>query len=382
MTRTSRLQIAGDGRPVALMRWTGVFRLIAVSVMIMNLWIVTASPGLAEFLPETQAVDAQIARGVIERSDASEEGETGGDRIQALIPDAKRNCLSIIDRPIETNQSPRTEAQRQLQATLQKIRHSDIGIWLIQFAAARNVTICLDHATELEAHYRSHLRLLGLNARLGPEGRVVFLAHELAHVPQHPQFSNNRRFSPEDMLLLQQVREAAAEAVATRVLWQLKEQGLSKPWQAKLTTAYHDIAERFEATMADNDGVARELWATRSAFHHWFSANWRREIYDDLMFKTLARIANDPIGLIPASRQLSDRYLRGVADYAGQEFLIRGDGQALIRNFRSRGLPASDQAKLNAILANTENGPGRALSLLTGETLSAVSQRSMIEEEQ
>lgn len=170
------------------------------------------------------------------------------------------------------------------------------------------------------------------------------------------------------MLLLQQVREAAAEAVATRVLWQLKQQGMAAPWQAKLTTAYHDIAESFEKTMADGEGVARELWAARSAFHHWFDADWRREIYDDLMFKTLARIADDPIGLIPASRQLTDRFLRGVADYAGQGFLIGGDGKSLIRNFRTRGLPTRDQARLDAIIAKIENGTSHALSLLADKT--------------
>ncbi len=183
------------------------------------------------------------------------------------------------------------------------------------------------------------------------------------------------------MLLLQQVREAAAEAVATRVLWQLKQEGISAPWQAKLATAYHDIAENFERTMAAGEGVTHELWAARSAFHRWFVADWRRQIYDDLMFQTLARIAEDPIGLIPASRQLSDRYLRGVANYAGQSFLIGGDGQALIRNFQARGLAASDQARLDAILAKTEDDAGRSLSLLAGETLSAVSQRPAIKNE-
>ncbi|MGI9490629.1 MAG: DUF6782 family putative metallopeptidase [Geminicoccaceae bacterium] len=348
---------------------------------IITLWAVPTNQGLAEILPEALAVDAQIARGVIDRPQASEESETFGDRIQALIPDAERNCRSVTDQPIEVHQLPRTEAQRQLEATLQQIRQSDIGDWLVQFAAARKVTICLDHATRLEAHYRSHLGLLGLSARLGPAGRVVFLAHELAHVPQHPQFSNNRRFSPRDMLLLQQVREAAAEAIATRVLWQLSQKGISAPWQAKLTTAYHDIAESFERAMDDGEGVADELWATRSAFHHWFDADWRREIYDDLMFKTLARIADDPIGLIPTSRQLSDGYLRGVADYAGQSFLIRGDGQTLIRKFRTRGLPADGQARLDAILAKTKNKAGRGLSLLAGQPPSTISRGLMVREE-
>ncbi len=381
MKRTSRPQIARDGGRGRLRRVAGVTIPIAALLTIIVLWTMPANLGMAEFLPEVRAVDAQIARGVIDRPAPAEASGALGDRIQALIPDAERNCRRLGDQPIKVHQEARTETQTQLEAALQQIRKSDIGDWLVQFAAAREVTICLDHATRLEAHYRSHLRLLGLNARLDPAGRVVFLAHELAHVPQHPQFSNNRRFSPEDMLLLQQVREAAAEAVATRVLWQLKQKGISAPWQAKLRTAYHDIAQSFEVTMADGEGVARELWATRSAFHYWFDADWRREIYDDLMFKTLARIADDPIGLIPTSRQLSDRYLQGVADYAGQSFLIRGDGQALIRNFRTRGLPADDQTRLDAILAKARNEAGRTLSLLAGQDLSTGNRRPIAREE-
>ena len=173
------------------------------------------------------------------------------------------------------------------------------------------------------------------------------------------------------MLLLQRVREAAAEAVATQVLWQLREQGLTAPWQAKLATAYHDIALSFEATMAKGQGTARELWATRSAFHRWFAADWRLEIYDDLMLDTLARIVDDSVGLVPASRFLSDHYVREIADYGGQDFLIGGDGQALIDGFRARALPAGNEARLNAILAKTENGAAPTLSSLPGETLSA-----------
>ncbi|MGI9500278.1 MAG: DUF6782 family putative metallopeptidase [Geminicoccaceae bacterium] len=346
--------------------------------MTIAILIAMGSRSEAEFLPETRSIDAQITRVVVERAHQVGGKKRFEERIHALIPDADRNCLQINHQPdvgheFTVGRNPGTSAQFSLATALQQIRQSETGAWLVQFAAARNVTICLDRSTALEAHYRSHLRLLGLNARLDAAGRVVFLAHELAHVPQHPRFSNNRRFSPGDMLLLQRVREAAAEAVATRVLWQLRQQGFAAPWRKKLTTAYHDIAENFETTMAEGQGTARELWATRSAFHRWFEADWRLEIYDDLMLKTLTRIAEDPIGLIPASRHLSDWYLRGIADYAGQGFLIGGDGQALINDFRVRGLPAGDQARLNVILEKAENAQAPTLSSIAGEALSAVS---------
>ncbi|MEM7042328.1 MAG: DUF6782 family putative metallopeptidase [Pseudomonadota bacterium] len=341
--------------------------------MIAVFWSVTAGLSRAATLPEKHAADAKS-------TDIT--GETSGqkrrldDRIRALIPDAERHCIWISEPSANRHDPLATSAQTSLVSALQLIEESDVGAWLVQLAASRNVVACLDYATSLEAHYRSHLGLLGLNAKLSAAGRVVFLAHELAHVPQHPRYSNNRRFSPGDMLLLQRAREAAAEATATRVLWQMRERGFIEPWEEKLKTAYHDIAEAFEITMAGGHGTVQELWAARSAFHRWFEADWRLEIYDDLMLKTLARIADDPIGLIPASRHLSDHFLRGVADYAGQGFLLGGDGLALIQSFRGRALPAGGQIRLDAILA--ESGRSRndhELAPLSGETLSAVSPK-------
>lgn len=352
--------------------------LIAVLVSILIAFAGLSEPAQAASPSKVNAVDAQIARGVISPNYASEDQRGIEERIQALIPEADRNCLPIQEKAIEVGLGSRTRAQSGLEEALRHIQKSETGAWLVEVAAARGVTICLDHATALEAHYRSHLHLLGLSARLSPAGRVVFLAHELAHVPQHPHFSNNRRFSPEDMLLLQRVREAAAEAVATRVLWQLRQQGISAPWQEKLRTAYYDIAEAFEATMADGRGAAYELWATRSAFHHWFNADWRLEIYDDLMLKTLARIADDPVGLIPTSRYLSDRYLRGIANYGSQGFLIGGDGEALINDFRTQALPAGGQSRLDAITAKAEEVPASVPASLDNQTLSAVSPPSAV----
>jgi len=104
------------------------------------------------------------------------------------------------------------------------------------------------------------------------------------------------------MLLLHRVREATAEAVATRALWQLRELGQDIAWQEKLRTAYGDIAKLFHDHIGQKRGAAAELQATRSAFYHWFEADWRLDIYDDLMLKTLARIADDPIGLFIYAR--------------------------------------------------------------------------------
>ncbi len=291
-------------------------------------------------------------------------------RIQELLPNWRDHCLRINDEAATTSE------QFALRLAIRELSGSDLGRWLIGQAAARSVLVCLDSETELEAYYRAHLHLIGLNTRLGWAGRTVFLAHELAHVPQHPHFSNNRHFSPEDMLLLHRIREATAEAIATRVLWQLRDRGMESAWQAKLDTAYGDIARLFEAGMSHHKGKAAELRATRSAFHHWFEADWRLEIYDDLMLKTLARIAEDPIGLLPSSRRLSDDYLRNISSYAGQSFLAEGDGTALMRAFDTDWLGSGNQAQLDKILEAAQRGqarPAERTPLAEGAGLSASS---------
>jgi len=265
-------------------------------------------------------------------------------RIQALIPDWRHRCMTI------ESVDGITLEQKSLQQAVTVFRQSDLGDWLLDYAADLSVMICLDSTTDLEAYYRAHLRLIGLNTRLNSAGRLVFLAHELAHVPQHPRFSNNRLFSPKDMLLLHRAREAAAEAVATRVLWQLRDLGINEPWQAKLDTAYGDIARLFETNMNQGQSEIAELWATRSAFHQWFEVDWRPDIYDDLMLKTLARIAGDHIGILPPSKHLSDSYLRDMSHYAGRHFLIEGDGRALMGAFGVSWLASGNQTRLDAIL--------------------------------
>ena len=354
---------------------TGVMRLLAALLLVASLCSGAAGRSDAD----VPSVDMHADGDRSHRGDLYDQPQMVGERIQALIPDADRNCLNIAEWKrgrfqVETQ----TATQVGLSAAVRQIQESETGSWLVQVAADLNVVACLDHATMLEAHYRAHLRLLGLSARLSPASQVVFLAHELAHVPQHPRFSNNRRFSPEDMILLQRVREAAAEAVATRVLWQLRAKGITAPWQTKLTTAYRDIAETFEGAMAEGEGLTQELRATRSAFHRWFAADWRRQIYDDLMLKTLTRIAADETGLIPTTRYLSDRYLLGIGNYAGQDFLISGDGLAIIRDFHTSGLAVGDQLRLDVILAKKRIIPAHNLTSPNRKALSMISPPAMI----
>jgi hypothetical protein len=104
------------------------------------------------------------------------------------------------------------------------------------------------------------------------------------------------------------MREATAEAIATRVLWQMRVRGRSEPWEAKLRTGYRDIVRAFASAMAGppagGDAAAQELRATGAAFERWFAWSERRQQYDDHMLDHLERIARDRQGLRTPQRTL------------------------------------------------------------------------------
>jgi hypothetical protein len=307
-----------------------------------------------------------------EASHLSSEGVRAS-HIRDLIEDVDQNCTPIVERPPLSASPPESPTQLGLREALETIGKSEVGAWLLQVAADQQVLVCLDHTTELEAHYRSHLQLIGLSSRLSPAGRIAFLAHELAHVPQHPKFSNNRRFSPADMLLLQRLREATAEAVATRILWQLRDQEITAPWHEKLTTAYRDIAIAFEEEVVRSHDADQELAATRSAFHQWFKASWRLEIYDGLMMKTLSRLATASTDAAAASLHLSEEFLFGLDDYADQRFLRDGDRHHLLQDFYVHALPIESRGQIEDVTASVvQSALGTVSSSAKDEPNSAI----------
>lgn len=174
--------------------------------------------------------------------------------VSRLLPDVAQACLPV------GSVVPPGAAQTGIALTLGLIAESPVGAWLVAQGAARSVVVCNDPATDLAAYYRSQIHLIGLLETLEAPAKVVFLAHELAHVPQHPRYSNNRRFGAKAMIVLHRLREATAEAIATRILWQLRQRGHDAPWKRKLDTGYGDIARRFARIMAE---TGEELAATR-----------------------------------------------------------------------------------------------------------------------
>jgi hypothetical protein len=264
-------------------------------------------------------------------------------RIAQVIPDHARVCLP------SAGGSLATDAQRTIAASVAAMAESPLGAWLIGEAANRLVLICHDPNTDLAAYYRSQMRLIGLFERLPDPAKIMFLAHELAHVPQHPRFSNDLRFGAHAVLAVHRVREASAEAVATRVLWQLRARGYAEPWQYKMASAYGDIARAFASAM-DGPGDARELRATRAAFDQWFGQPGRVHSYDARILAYLARAGADRPSLAHPTRTYSEDFLRGIGWYGGDTFLGPGDGPALTDPYYARGLSPANAARLQTIL--------------------------------
>jgi hypothetical protein len=280
-------------------------------------------------------------------------------RIRELIADPEQGCLPAAAAAVEDSYAPAAKlgAPAALAAAAGALRASPVGAWLLAQAAARGVLICVDPTTPLAAYYYAQPRLIGVQASLAPAARTLYLAHELAHVPQHPRYSNDRSFSVEDLLLMHRLREATAEAIATRALWQMREHGHGEPWRAKLATGYGDIARAFAAAMAGAAGAGRgalhdqpELRATRAAFDQWFAGPLRLQQYDGHMLDHVERIAQDRLGLPAPRRRLSEAFLAGLARYAGASFLGPAAPPLTGADYRT-GLSAGNAARLARIFA-------------------------------
>ena len=206
---------------------------------------------------------------------------------------------------------------------------SATGRAVLARARRHGVHVCIDSETDLLAYYFAGRHMAGVRAALPQGGKIAFLAHELAHVPQHPTYSDNRYYPPADLILLRRVREAAAEAIAIRVAWELREVGEGAAWDAKLASAYADMARRF-ATAVDADGGAGLIGPTRAAFDRWFDAPWRRNAYDQMTLAHLARISEDRLGLVPPHYAPSHDFLAAIAWIGGRNFLTETGARPLI----------------------------------------------------
>ena len=344
------------------MRWSLTFaRLGRAALACVLAGAVLAQPAAAEVAAVRPAAPG-TAGGGAERQALDALAPQRAARIRQLIADPEGACL-----PAAAAAGATAGAQAALAAAAGVLRASPVGAWLLAQAAARDVLICLDPATPLAAYYYAQPRLIGVQASLPPAARTLFLAHELVHVPQHPRYSNDHGLPVEDLLLMHRLREATAEAIATRVLWQMRDRGRPEPWRAKLQTGYGDIARAFAAAMAAAGGDDRalagepELRATRAAFDQWFASPLRLQQYDSHMLDHVERSVQDRLGLIPPRRQLSERFLAGIGWYAGASFVTADVPQPLTGAYYRTGLSSDNAARLARILgAGAEQLAGEA----------------------
>jgi hypothetical protein len=161
-----------------------------------------------------------------------------------------------------------------------------------------------------------------------------------------------RRGTRGPLLVVHRIREAAAEAVATRVLWQLRARGHAEPWRYKLASAYADIAQAFERAMSEPGGE-RELRATRAAFDQWFGRPGRVHSYDARIIGYLARTGAGRPSLVHPARALTDGFLRDIGWYRGETFLSPGAGPALTDPYYAQGLSPANAARLDTLLQRT-----------------------------
>ena len=241
-------------------------------------------------------------------------------------PRAVAGCLLAGD--IELASPGASTRRAELSRLFEIIGISATGRAVLARARRHGVHVCIDSETDLLAYYFAGRHMAGVRATLSQGGKIAFLAHELAHVPQHPTYSDNRYYPPADLILLRRVREAAAEAISIRIAWELRAGGEGAAWDAKLASAYADMARRF-ATAADTGGGsggaagggAGLLGPTRAAFDRWFEAPWRRNAYDQMTLAHLARISEDRLGLVPPRYALSHDFLAAIAWIEGRNFL-------------------------------------------------------------
>ena len=301
-----------------------------------------AEPGTRRSVFADGAPQAALAQGVLPA------GPKRSRRIRHHVENAEAACLPV------TAAAPATRQQREIAALIRELRRSALAVELLRTASGRGVIVCLDADTPLLAYYYSGLRLIGLRQSLSRADRLIYLSHELAHVPQHPTFSDNRYFPPEDLLLLRRVREAAAEATATQIAWQLEGAGVAGVWKAKRAGVYGDLAAAFESALDRHPGESAELWATRAAFDFWFAKAWRLDTYDRMTVDHLARIATDNVGLVTPNLRLSHDMLIAIGRQGTGNFLTETGGPRLTDPFYRGTLSPANSRDLKAVVDPAE----------------------------
>ena len=335
---------------------------LVAGLLALGLWLIVASQGTAEAVgeigPGLAPGDARAALNPLSLSGVGRLGPGRLERILHRVANAPDACLRAgsVDR--------RSAQKAELSRLFEILAKSQLARTLMQRAGWTGVYVCADPTTDLLGYYLAGLRLIGLNPRLTEGQKIVFLAHELSHVPQHDTYSDNRYFPAGDLILLRRVREAAAEALATRIAWQLRAAGYPEAWNEKAADRFYgDIARAFAAARLAIPTPLGELIATRAAFDRWFAVPGRLDLYDRMTVEHLRRISGDHTGLVSPRKTLSHAFLSGIAQLAGGDLLFSTMGRPLTDDYYRGQISVRNAALLECILESAEAwasalGPG------------------------
>ena len=326
---------------------------LVAGLLALGLWLVVASQGTAEAVGETgpglPPGDVRAALDPLSLSGVGQLGPGRWERILHRIADAPDACLRAgsVDR--------RSAQKAELSRLFETLAKSRMARTLMHRAGRSGVYVCADPATDLLGYYLAGLRLIGLNPRLSEGQKIAFLAHELSHVPQHDTYSDNRYFPAGDLILLRRVREAAAEALSTRIAWQLRAAGYPEAWNEKAADRFYgDIARAFAAARLAIPTPLGELIATRAAFDRWFAVPGRLDLYDRMTVDHMRRISADHIGLVSPRKALSHAFLSGIAQLADGNLLFSTMGRRLTDDYYRGQISVRNAALLECILESVE----------------------------
>ena len=325
---------------------------LVAGLLALGLWIAVASQGTARAVGTIDHRLSAAGATELDPLSLSGVGRLGPGRLERIlhrVADAPDACLKAgsVDR--------RSAQKAELSRLFDILAKSELARSLMQRAGRRGVYVCADPTTELLGYYLAGLRLIGLNPRLSEGQKIAFLAHELSHVPQHGTYSDNRYFPAGDLILLRRVREAAAEALATRIVWQLHTAGYPEAWNEKLADRFYgDIAQAFAAARLAIPTPLGELIATRAAFDRWFMVPDRLDLYDRMTVDHLRRISGDHIGLVSPRKALSHSFLAGIARLADGDPLFSTMGRRLTDDYYRGQISIRNAALLECILESVE----------------------------
>ncbi|MDH3596301.1 MAG: ImmA/IrrE family metallo-endopeptidase [Rhodospirillales bacterium] len=321
---------------------------LAVVLFALCLWLPLASQGA----PQATGHRAPVARdgllAAVDPLSLSGVGRLGPGRLERIL----RQVANAPDTCLKAGSIDRRSAQKaELSRLFQTLSKSPLARLLMRRAGWSEVYVCADPATDLLGYYLAGLRLIGLNPHLSQGQKVAFLAHELSHVPQHDTYSDNRYFPPGDLILLRRVREAAAEALATRIAWQLRAAGHPEAWNEKAADRFYgDIARAFAAAHDTLPTPLGELIATRAAFDRWFAMPGRLDLYDRMTADHLRRISGDRMGLVSPRKALTHAFLAGIARLGGGDPLFSTMGRRLTDDYYRGQISVRNAALLECVL--------------------------------